>query len=128
AHSRVLSTVMTISRPPGLGIEDADFGQIQGDFNLRRHCFDPPLWFRGAEACHSPTVDKRPQNAGAPTRVPKEPVYSQQFQEILMYLLLAFKKRPPVKSKQYNNNSCVISEQLGRKSPCLNTRFWTRLV
>src|SRR5262249_21296007 len=75
AHSRVLSTVMTIARPPGLGVEDADFGQIQGNFNLRRHRFDPPLWFRGAEACHSSTVVKRPQNVGALTRVPKEPLF-----------------------------------------------------
>src|SRR5262249_27003013 len=28
-------------------------------------------------------------------------VYSQQLQEILMYLLLAFKKRPPVKSRSF---------------------------
>src|SRR5262249_4316201 len=26
-------------------IEDADFGQIQGNFNLRWHRFNPPLWF-----------------------------------------------------------------------------------
>jgi hypothetical protein len=57
-----------------LGFEDADFGQIQGDFNLRRHRFYHPLCFMKAEARHSPTVVKRPQNVGGPTRVPKEPI------------------------------------------------------
>src|SRR5262249_47829111 len=48
--------------PTQLGVEDADFGQVEGNFNLRRHRFYPPLVFRKAEACHSSTVVKRPQN------------------------------------------------------------------
>ena len=36
-------------------------------------------------------------------------VYLQQLQEILMYLLLAFKKRPPVKGKPFNWHAVSIS-------------------
>ena len=50
--------------PTQFGIEDADLGQIQGNFNLCRYRFYPLLWFRAMEECHSSTQVKRPQNVG----------------------------------------------------------------
>src|SRR5215472_4595418 len=49
-------------------------------------------------------------------------VYSQQLQEILMYLLLAFKKRPPVKSKLITRRNLLAGLAGGLLSHPLSSR------
>jgi hypothetical protein len=56
------------------GFQDADFRQIQGNFDIRWHCFTPQYGVVGG-MCHGSFRFQRPQDKEGATRVHGKPKY-----------------------------------------------------